>query len=257
MGRDDRRLAIGVLCGIALALAVALVIGRHVQPPGTLAQWSRSLASQYWPHMWHFLHSVARWLISWHWGALTTATLAVTAIIVSIVTLRRNTAQFRQQRLDARDDKLRTEIANLSAALTQRIVQLNMLVSRTGELTQSLKEAGVLDEDELRLRYVWGGKIIFAQEVSGLYTQIDSHATTITMLTADPAITELVDRISTAATEERQYYERRLGLYLEGPLLPKPEEKEELDCRNDEVVETISVARQELVNLGRERWGTS
>jgi 4-amino-4-deoxy-L-arabinose transferase-like glycosyltransferase len=60
VGRDDRRLAIGLLCGLVLAIALALVIGRHVQPPGTLTHWSRSLAGQYWPHIWHFLRAPGR-----------------------------------------------------------------------------------------------------------------------------------------------------------------------------------------------------
>ena len=218
MGRDERRLAIGLLCGIALALA--LVIGRHVQPPGTLAQWSRSLASQYWPHIWHFLHSVAAWLISWHWGTLATLAVAVTAIIVSIVSLRRNAAQFQQQRLDARDDKLRTEIANLTAAVNEIRHKIFIAVERSTELTRSI--IGEVDPNVRRLRYRTGVNAILGQEVSGTYLRINAHAVTIMMTTNDDAITQPVVQIIEAARAQQSALEAMLA--QPGQAAPRPAE---------------------------------
>jgi hypothetical protein len=172
----------------------------------------------------------------------------MTAIIVSIVTLRRNTAQFRQQRLDARDDKLRAEIANLSAALTQRGDQLDIVVARSRELVDSIT-TDATSAEEIKGRYVWGNKAILAQEVSELYTRIGTHATTITMLTGDQVITDLVDRITEAAREERLIYRKRLTIV-------PPDERDELDRRSVEVRNAINVAREQLVALGRERLGT-
>ncbi len=68
------------------------------------------------------------------------------------------------------------------------------------------------------------------------------------MLTADPAIVQLANGISTAAREERLVYEKRLGL-------PKSEETDELDRRGVELVVELEEARTELVKLGRQRWG--
>ena len=60
MGRSDRRLAIGAVCGIALTLAATLLIGLHIEPKGSLAQWSQSLAHSIWPLVWHWLRSPGR-----------------------------------------------------------------------------------------------------------------------------------------------------------------------------------------------------
>jgi uncharacterized protein YoxC len=57
VGRSDRRLLVGALCGISLTLAAALVLG---QPRGSLAVWSRELARGYWPDLWHLLRSPGR-----------------------------------------------------------------------------------------------------------------------------------------------------------------------------------------------------
>lgn len=56
MGRSDKRLAIGAACGIGFALAASHLIGLHVEPKGSLAQWSQSLADS----VWHWLRSLSR-----------------------------------------------------------------------------------------------------------------------------------------------------------------------------------------------------
>ena len=48
MGRSDRRMLVGALCSISLALAAALVLG---QPRGSLALLSHDLARDCWPHL--------------------------------------------------------------------------------------------------------------------------------------------------------------------------------------------------------------
>jgi hypothetical protein len=204
------------------------------------------------------------WLISWHWGSIAPVVVALVALAVSAWfnrrtlrqaadlnqrTLRQSADQFATQRLDAREDKLRAEIASLSAALTQRSAQLDILVSRAVELRKSLDE---LDEIEQKRRYYLSAKVIFAESVSGLYTTIFSHATTIKMLTNDEAITKLVDRITKACNEESEHYERLLNLSSE-PLLGTREYTEHIA----EVIDSITVSRQQLVHLGRKRWATS
>ena len=51
---------IGAPCAIAIALAAVLLIGLHIEPKGSLAQWSQSLAHSVWPHVWHCLRSPGR-----------------------------------------------------------------------------------------------------------------------------------------------------------------------------------------------------
>jgi hypothetical protein len=73
-------------------------------------------------------HSAGEWLISWHWGSVLTVLVAIGAIGVSAwanrrtlrqsadinsKTLQQSADQFRRQRLDEREDKLRTEIAQI------------------------------------------------------------------------------------------------------------------------------------------------
>ena len=60
MKRFDKRLAIGAMYGIIIAWAIALVIGLHVEPRGSLAEWSQSLARSVWPHISHWLRSPGR-----------------------------------------------------------------------------------------------------------------------------------------------------------------------------------------------------
>jgi hypothetical protein len=48
------------LCGITIAVAIALLIGLHVEPKGSLARWSQSLSCSAWPHIWHWLRSPGR-----------------------------------------------------------------------------------------------------------------------------------------------------------------------------------------------------
>jgi hypothetical protein len=60
VSRTDRRLVIGAACGIALALAASQLSGLQVEPKGTLAQWSQTLASTVGPHLWHWVRSTSR-----------------------------------------------------------------------------------------------------------------------------------------------------------------------------------------------------
>ena len=57
---DDKGWAIGAPCAIAMVLAAVLLIGLHIEPKGSLAQWSQSLGHSVWPHVWHWLRSPGR-----------------------------------------------------------------------------------------------------------------------------------------------------------------------------------------------------
>jgi hypothetical protein len=41
-------------------VAAALLIGLHVEPTGSLAQWSQSLSRSVWPHIWQWLRAPGR-----------------------------------------------------------------------------------------------------------------------------------------------------------------------------------------------------
>jgi hypothetical protein len=55
VGREDKRLVVGTLCGVALTLAVDFLLARHLEPNEGLSLWSKELAHSYWPHLWHLL----------------------------------------------------------------------------------------------------------------------------------------------------------------------------------------------------------
>jgi hypothetical protein len=236
--RDDQRWCLALLYGLTVYLAGALVIG------GPLARWSRSSASQYWPHIWHFLHSA-------HWGTLATIAVAATAIIVSIVSLRRNTAQFEQQRRDARDDKLRTEIANLTAATNEIRHTIFMAVERSTELTRSISDEA--DPNARRARYRASINAVVGQAVSGTYLRINAHAVSIIMTTNDEAITHPVVRIIEAARTQQSLVETMLT--QPGEPAPRPAGEFTGEIRRQS--ETMEAARKELLNYGHEHWGTS
>jgi hypothetical protein len=248
VARDDKRWLVGLLCGLTLYLAASLLLG---QRGGSLAVWSHYLASQYWPHIRQFLHSVAAKLISWHWGTLATVAVAATAIIVSIVTLRRNAAQFEQQRRDARDDKLRTEIANLTAAMNEIRHKIFIAVERSTELTRSI--TGEADPNVRRLRYTTGINAVLGQEVSGTYLRINSHAVTIIMTTSDDAITHPVVRIIEAARKQQSALETMLA--QPGQAAPRLAQEFTPEIRRQS--ETMEAARKELLNYGHDHWATS
>ena len=67
------------------------------------------------------IHQYSAWQYTVGWGNAFTVVVAVVAIIssvvVSVITLRRNTSHFEQSRLDARNDKLREEVIDLISAI--------------------------------------------------------------------------------------------------------------------------------------------
>lgn len=85
----------------------------------------------------------AEWQYTPGWRNLFTVTVASIAIIASVVvrviTLSRNARQFEQTRLDARNDKLKAEIAALQTVLDERSSRQAVFTKR---LTDSMSTLG-------------------------------------------------------------------------------------------------------------------
>lgn len=173
------------VCVLAVAVATLVVCG------GTLIGWG----------------NIGAWIGRWDW-AVAVAVLAVIASAgFSAWTLRRSTAQFRQQREDARVDKLRAEIAALDTAVDeQRSVEEMMLPG----MVEALEKAGVQTVIshpqmapptsfpkivETLQQAVAVAKTMFQESVSPIYRRIAAHAFGVQMLTDDPRIIDPVKMI--------------------------------------------------------------
>src|ERR1700739_1388277 len=70
------------------------------------------------------------------------AVAAITAsVVVSVITLRRNTSHFEQSRIDTRNDKLRVEVIDLTSALSQRRSQVAIVFQRIRQLESVDRQA--------------------------------------------------------------------------------------------------------------------
>jgi hypothetical protein len=139
----------------------------------------------------------------WHytvgWGNLFTVTVAVIAIAasvtVSVITLRRNTDQHEQSRIDARNDKLRSEVIDLISALSQRKSQAEILVRRIRQLESVDRQTIQQNIDA-----------IFAEDLWDAYRRATSHAFAVLALTR----TEKPHRRSPSYLEHSTRYENWL-----------------------------------------------
>jgi hypothetical protein len=160
-----------------------------------------------------FWDGVIDWKWTPGWGNLLTVTVAIAAIGVSAWynrrTLRSTNEKFIQGRVDARNDKLRVEIAGLLDAISERTSKWTVAAHRTSELTpqpltelsgQSLRAAGQ------SLKAAW------SELLSGSYTRIGTHALAVEILTDDPGIIAPVRRILEQGGAERQLLDTVLEL---------------------------------------------
>jgi hypothetical protein len=159
----------------------------------------------------------------WHytagWGTLATLIVAILALISSmlfntvaavftVVTLRRTAAQFRQGRLDARNDKLRQEIAAYNAAAGERQSQLDIYLHRVGELVRALPAVRTPAKLE---QFRQDLKAAFSETVSDVYRRTGAHSFAINILTDDPGILDHVNSIQGGFAEERVELEHVLS----------------------------------------------
>jgi hypothetical protein len=181
---------------------------------------------------------------------LGTIAVGVLAVIVStvfnVVTLRRSARHFQQGRIDARNDKLRAEIAAFNVALGERKSQLDVFLYRIQEIanTSSLDDPAGASELEQSARA--------ALSVADIYRRISSHTFAINMLTDDSQITACVNRIHREISADRQ--ELEAALQLENRAAPSHAEIEALRQREAGRRELLEREHRALVDYCLKKW---
>ena len=130
----------------------------------------------------------AAWHYTLGWGNVFTVAVAVVAIISSVVvseiTLRRNTSHFDHSRLDARNDKLREEVIDLISALSQRSSRVEIVVQRIRQLES-------VDREAIRQNFA----DMFSDDLWDSYRRATSHAFAVLALTEDKEAVEAIGLI--------------------------------------------------------------
>ena len=134
------------------------------------------------------IHAQAGWHYTLGWGNLFTVTVALIAIIASVVvsvtTLRRNTSHFEQGRIDARNDKLRAEVIDLISALSQRSSQVEIVVQRIRQLEN-------VDRQTIHQNI----EAMFSENLWDSYRRATAHAFAVLALTEDKEAIEAIGLI--------------------------------------------------------------
>ena len=137
---------------------------------------------------------------------MTTAALIVVVVSVWLCTrmFRRTVEQFEQGKLDAQNDRLRSEIIHLINSLSAGPPPVDAIVSRITALTDKIDAADrAASRDQIKLN----AKAAVSGALSGTYRQIYAHSIAILMLTDDAAVVDPVRRIMNAAELELQAFE--------------------------------------------------
>ena len=134
------------------------------------------------------IHRYVAWQYTLGWGNTFTVTVALVAIVasvvVSVITLRRNQIQFEQSRIDARNDKLRAEVIDLISALSQRSSQVEIVVQRIRQLES-------VDRGAIRQNFAE----MFSDDLWDSYRRATSHAFAVLALTEDKEAVEAIGLI--------------------------------------------------------------
>ena len=137
-----------------------------------------------------------------------TIIVGVLAVVVSAIfnfaTLQRFGRQFQQGRSDARNDKLRAELAAFNVALGERKSQLDVFVYRIQGLAESFSPDDPPNSSEFEQT------ARAALLVADAYRRISGHTFAINMLTDDRDITARVNRIQQQISADRQEIEATL-----------------------------------------------
>jgi hypothetical protein len=180
-------------------------------------------------------------------GSIFVGVLAVVvSAIFNVATLRRSGRQFQQGRIDARNDKLRAEIAAFNVALGERKSQLDVFVYRV----QGLAESFSLDDSPSPSEFEQTARA--ALLVVDVYRQISSHAFAINMLTDDRAITARVNRMQHEISADRQEIEATLQLLNRAA--PSEVHIEDLKQRQAGRRELLEREQAELVDYCLTKW---
>jgi hypothetical protein len=222
--------------GIAVALALIFLLGiAYGQRPD-----------------WH--------IVEWHWGNILTVTVAsIASVVVSNVTLKRNAAQFEQDRqdnarqyernrqdtrndieqsrLDARNDKLRAVLIDLNIALAERRSQTDIVSSRILTFGKGFTVENPATPAEIEQGY----KAILSEELWETYRRATSHAYGMLLLTEDTEVAGHITTIFDALAKERKLFEDLANA------------KTRLQVNTDEyppVRDKIEVATKRLISYG-------
>jgi hypothetical protein len=158
----------------------------------------------------------AGWHYTLGWGNFFTVTVASIAIIasvtVNVITLRRNGIHFEQNRIDARNDKLRAAVIDLISALSQRS-------SQVGVVLQRIKQLESVDRQAIHQNI----KDMFSEDVWDSYRRATSHAFAVLALTEDKQAAEAIGLILAALGEIRKLVETAAANPTAIPLVDRAE----------------------------------
>ncbi|MBI2702460.1 hypothetical protein A9W98_13450 [Mycobacterium gordonae] len=121
-----------------------------------------------------------------------------------MLTLRSADARFRQDRLDARDDKLRGELATLLTAEGERGVQNGVTWSRLVGFVEKVNFDELTDEQLAEV--VRSARQIVFEEMTPIYRRIGVSGLNIRLLTENRAITRPVEMMQAAMAWEQRVY---------------------------------------------------
>jgi hypothetical protein len=155
-----------------------------------------------WPIVWD--HVTGWWTPGW--GNLFTVAIATAALGVgawfNYRTLSRADERHNHGRVDARHDKLRSEVAALLSATGQRRSQMEIFADRIHDLIAAAK-----DQERLMVAV----KAALNESVVALYAQVDGRAYAVRMLTDDEYLLARVSEIQDVLAEDIAAYEAVLG----------------------------------------------
>jgi hypothetical protein len=156
-------------------------VGRHAHSGGTI-------------------HVYAAWHYTLGWGNVFTVTVAliaiVSSVVISVITLRRNSDHFEQSRTDARNDKLRAEVIELISTLSQRSSQVEVVVQRIRQLESVDRQTIRQHIDEMLSGHLWDS-----------YRRATAHCFAVLTLTEDNEAAEAIGLILGALKQIRRLAE--------------------------------------------------
>jgi hypothetical protein len=148
----------------------------------------------------------------WHytpgWGALGTVTVAIIALIASatfnVITLRRASRQAREGRRDARNDRLRGEVAGLFNALAERQGKHMIMAHRLREFANSAPVTGTPAQISIFQSSVTTS---YRELVDAPYREIVTRCFAVSLVTKDDNLVGLTDSLRKIIESERKQYE--------------------------------------------------
>ncbi|MEE6175629.1 hypothetical protein [Mycobacterium sp. 050134] len=148
------------------------------------------------------------------WGNIATVTVAIAAIVVSarfnVLTLRSADKRFQRERLDARDDKLRGELAVLLSAVGEFRSQQDDVYGQLFDFINTL-DFDKLTDEQLQEPASKARSLVFAK-MGSVRRRINICGITIHILTTNAAITRPVELMREAVRSEQRIYGKLLAV---------------------------------------------